>query len=116
MVTSVGVAKNWGSGDESVVSDINAVSIATEAAADGSVLAFGIAIGSNVSFTGGYRVLDLNGNPIPGAQRIVCSIAPLLGAFKPNHFTPYLVTAGDLASYTRSQSTLRRRASGCCGR
>lgn len=84
---------------------LNSVSIETQVNANGTgIVSEGSIQASNVNYTGTYyRILDVNGNPLPNCP-VNCTIVPtLVGGFQPTAFPAYLVNPGDLSSYTLEQ-------------
>jgi len=68
-----------------------------------NVVPWGAVEASNVVYTGDcYRVLDVNGNPLPNCG-VICTIVPTLSPAEAMSFMPYLVTPGDITSYTKEK-------------
>jgi hypothetical protein len=102
---SVQAAAILNSGSSQYSTFLNSQSVETEVGANGTVVNNGFAFGSNVVYGGtGWRILDPTGSvQLPGSA-IVCNLsATIASAYFPFPFTPYLVTAGDIASYTIEQ-------------
>lgn len=83
------------------------LAIVTEVNSTGSgVTPYGSVVANNVTYGGTYyRILDVSGNPMTGCGQ-ACTIAAVLDDTRPTSFTPYLVTPGNLLSYTREQINL----------
>ena len=114
--TTAGMGPEWSlsvqsaaiidSGNDQYSSLLNSQSIDTQVNNAGNgMVNNGFAFANNVVYSGtGYRMLDPTGNNVLAGSAPVCTLfAAVAQAYFPTPFTPYLVTAGDVDSYTRER-------------
>ena len=95
------------SGSDTYSALLDATSIQTRVEPGGNIIPYGSVQSSNVIYTGTcYRVLDVNGDPLPGSP-VVCTIIPTLSGVVSTSFNPYLVVPGDVSSYTKEKINAR---------
>lgn len=117
MQTSAGVGPAWdislsggqtsGSGGSNSVSSIENIPVFAELDSGGVLEPYGAFYASGVTFQyNWYRFLDLQGNWVADGP-LFCTIVPILQDALANSFESYLVTPGDLSSYTRESINAR---------
>jgi hypothetical protein len=122
MVTSAGIGPAWdislSAGSTSGYGHTNAVTTIDKNGMDVALDGTGVLQPHGAFFARGvvfnyswYRLVDLQGNWV-GDGPAFCSIIPTFESARSNDFEPYLVTPGDLNSYTRESINARAVALG----